>query len=147
MMQCSYCILPSGARFRYYNLWMMFTLITNRVSLRFLQCKVTHFPFTFWSILWEVFLKLCKYPVLCQTLKKKELNWLTYLKCLIWEVLTYVYSCETITTIKIIKISIIPKSFLLSFCNLALSYFPESFLFLGKHCSILFYYYKISCIF
>lgn len=54
---------------------------------------------------------------------------------------------ETVTTIKIINIPIIPKSFLLSFCNLALSYFPESFLFLGKHWSILFYYYEVRCIF
>lgn len=46
-----------------------------------------------------------------------------YLKCTFWSILIYVYTCKTITTIKIMNISITPKSFLVLLCN-PLSYLP-----------------------
>lgn len=64
-------------------------------------------------------LKWCKHPVSHQSLLK-QLYWFTYLKHTIWWVLTSVYSCETITTIKKVNVSAVSQHFPL-FCHPSLS--------------------------
>lgn len=51
----------------------------------------------------------------------------THLECKLCSLLTYVCTCETFVTIKIMKLAIMPQSFFMPLCNLALtSLFPSN---------------------
>lgn len=63
-------------------------------------------------------------------------EYLTNLKCTSWWVLTHVYTCETITTAKIMKLFITSRSFSWSFVTPLTHFSPSAYTsFLRKHWS------------
>lgn len=64
-----------------------------------------------------------------------------YLKCTVWEVLTYVYTHKTITAVKVTNTSITPKVFLCYFYNPLLTTSPSP----SKHC-LVFCYCRLFCV-